>query len=1186
MLRRSAKWTLIYVLEAVAVLLMMVIFGLGFIFWRLSSGPVDLGFLRADVQAQIAQMFEGDVVALGDLEARYEAADGAIIVTARDVAVAQEDGEVIARAPLIEAGLAIQPMIFGRIEPTLLRVHGGSVSIVRRADGAVGAGLGGVDRVAASARQPERGGDDSASLFLLLQDPEASDSPLGQIRNVEVRDATVRIVDEISGVAWLVNNARVELTRDEFRIISILQGQIATASGFADLNIRMQAGARLTSLLLEVDVDELYLASVAPTQGPFSALRALDAPLSLDLIMDARLETGIQTASLELDIGEGVILSLGAEHGFAGAELSLVFDPQLGSLSLDRGRIASDVFAGELSGRIYDLDAYSGALPMRWRYEFSAGEGFVDVGDIFERPPRWGGLEVAGRADLEERRIDYESLNVELDSIRAELTGHASLSQVEDGRWLPNIVLSGPVLGDVTAQAVLAYWPVDLADGARDWIEEGILGGRFYNARLDMNIDADSIASEALANDRLNLSFDVEDGIIRYISTMTPITEAVGSATLYGNAFEASLTAGRVGNIVIHEGHVDIPRLNPKGATATYSGRGYGTATDILALIDEEPLGFPTEYGIDPQAVGGEGEITFQIQRPMLSEVPAEDVPFLITGDLTGVSLAVPETPLALDQGTVSITADQNRLSAVGDAYWVDTPVSVNWVEDFTLPEGQPSTTFEVEARLGARALDEFGIPARRYLDGFVGVEARAISNGLDIQSIDVDADLTEAWIEAPDGVWFKEIGVEGLAGFTLSRNEAENYVFEEIIIQTDGVDIGADAQLSPGGRLVELNLDHVEVDEFVSLRGRLAAPPQPGQPFTARLSGEYLDAREILESWNSREPVLPEQPSDGVSETRSQDAFSLPLSVTFDVARMAIEEDEVLEDFSLIWRSEEAGIRAVAVSGRSSAGPFFASFGAPEEGGVREFRVETQSIERLSALIGFSQGVVGGRMSVLGEAPPLGVEGPLTARLEINDITLVRVPVLARVLAAGSFEGLGALLNGDGIRFERITGDVMFEDGLFTIGESQATGSSLGVTATGTIDFDGRSAAIDGNLAPSYAVNSFVGNLPVIGDLLISRPGEGVVGITYSVEGPFDSLTVFANPLSVLAPGVFRRMFEGSAAERAAATRGEDGEPSIPSVLPPQLLEQLRTVEETGDETADIDPVTGVPDDGGPNER
>lgn len=1171
MLRRSVKWTLIYVLEAIAVVLMMLIFGLGFIFWRLSSGPVDLSFLRSDVQAEIASVFEGDVVALGDLEARFDSTEGAIIVTARDVAVAQTNGEVIARAPLIEAGLAIEPMLLGRIEPTRLRVHGGSISIVRRADGAVGAGLGGVERVAASARQAERGGDDSASLFLLLQNPQASDSPLGQIRNVEVRDATVRIVDEISGIAWLVNNAQVELSRDDLRIVSLLQGQIATASGFADLRVRMQAGARLTSLLLEVGVERLSLASVAPTQGPLSELRALDAPLSLDLIMDARLETGIQAASLQMSVGEGVILSQGEERAFEGAELSLVFDPLLGSLSIDRGRIASEVFAGELSGRIYDLSSYAGALPMRWRYELNAGEGFVDLGDIFERPPRWGGLTVSGEADLAERIIGFEQLDLELDNITAELAGSASLTQVEDGRWLPNIVLSGPVVGDITANTVLAYWPVDLADGARDWIEEGILGGRFFNARLDMNIDADSIASGALANDRLNLSFDVEDGIIRYISTMTPITEAVGSATLYGNAFEARLTGGRVGDIEIFEGHVDIPRLNPKGAVATYSGRGYGQATDILSLIDEEPLGFPTQYGIDPAAVGGEGEITFRIQRPMLSEVPAEDIPFVITGDFTGAALAIPDTPLALREGTVSITANESRLTAMGDAFWGDTPVSVNWVEDFTAPDDQPSTTFEVEARLGARALDEFGLPARRYLDGFVGVEARARSNGLDIQSIDIDADLTEAWIEAPDGVWFKDIGVPGLAGFTLSRNDEDNYVFEEIIIQTEGVDIGASALLSPGGRLVELNLDRAEVEDFISLRGRLAAPPQPGQPFTVRLSGEYLDAREILEVWNERSAATNLATTGEAEET--SDTLDLPLSVTFDVARMAIDDEHVVDDFSLIWRSETEGIRAAAVSGRSEAGPFFANFGAPEVGGIREFRVETQSIEILSSFFGFTEGVVGGRMSVLGEAPPLGVQGPLTARVEIADITLVRVPVLARLLAAGSFEGLAALLNGEGIRFETITGDVMFEDGLFTIGDSQATGSSLGVTAAGTIDFEGRSAAIDGNLAPSYAVNSFFGQLPVIGELLISRPGEGVVGITYSVEGPFDSLTVFANPLSVLAPGVFRRMFEGTAAQRAAATREDAEEGGVPSLLPQEVLDQLEALENT-DET--FDPVTG----------
>ncbi|MFT6461817.1 MAG: hypothetical protein ACJA0Y_001317, partial [Maricaulis maris] len=243
----------------------------------------------------------------------------------------------------------------------------------------------------------------------------------------------------------------------------------------------------------------------------------------------------------------------------------------------------------------------------------------------------------------------------------------------------------------------------------------------------------------------------------------------------------------------------------------------------------------------------------------------------------------------------------------------------------------------------------------------------------------------------------------------------------------------------------------------------------------------------------------------------------------------------------NLIWRSEAAGIRAVSVSGNAFDGPFQASFGASETGGQRDFRIEAQSLQRISALLGMEGYARGGQVSVLGSAPPLGTDGPLTARVEIRDLTLVQVPVLARILAAGSFQGLGALLNGEGIRFDAVDADIAYEDGLLTIGDGRAQGSALGVTAAGTVDFADRRAAIDGNLAPSYVINSMLGGLPVIGEVLVSRPGEGVIGITYSVEGPFDSLTVFANPLSALAPGVFRRMFEGTAAERAARERATD---------------------------------------------
>ncbi|WP_300528600.1 AsmA-like C-terminal region-containing protein [Maricaulis sp.] len=1144
MVRKSLKWTLIYVLEAIVVLITLAIFGLGAIFWRLSSGPFDLDFFRADAQAMIADVFEGDVVALGELSARYDAERSALVVTAADVSVAQANGELVARAPRIEAGVAVGPLLFGRIEPVSLSINGGSISVVRRADGAVGAGLGGVERVRANARQPEGGSDDSASLFALLQDPQTTNGGLGQLSFVQVENASVRIVDELSGIAWLVNDAGVVLDRNESRILTELHGELATPSGFAQLDIRLQAGAALNALLLEARINNLSLATVAPDQGPLAILGGLDAPLSFDLVMDARRDSGIRTASLELEVGAGRILSQGVDREFRGAQLALDFDPVAGALTVTRGEVDSDVVAGSLSGQISELGGYIGALPTEWVYQFEAGPGFVDMGEIFSRPPRWEGLTATGSADLSQRRLVFDALDFQLDGVSARLSGETSLSEVEEGRWLPNLRLEGPVEGDITVDTVLAYWPVELADGARSWIVDGILGGRFYNAQIFMDIDAASIAEGALANDRLNLSFDVENARVRYISTMTPITEGMGRAVLYGNAFEAYLTGGRIGEIELIDGYVDIPRLNPKGAMARYGGRARGQASDILALIDEEPLGFPSDYGIDPASVGGAGEVEFEIRRAMLTEVAPEDIPFVIRGSFADASISVPDTPFALSEGVVDIEVEQGGLLANGTAVLADTPVSIVWRENFQADEETPSTTFELSADVGARALDLFGIPARRYLSGQVALEARARSNGLDIDSIDLDADLTNAVLEAPESVWVKEAGVPGMAGFTLTRNDDGDYVFEEILAQTEGVDVAASAVLSQQGRLVEAVIDQLHIEGFMDIGGRLAAPAEEGAPFTARLSGEYVDAREILQHINRFQ---------GGEE-------GVPLSLTFDVASLVVSDSSVLNDFSVIWRSEAEGVRAASISGRSDAGPFFANFGAVEDGGRRELRIETQSLERLSGLLGYDGYIRGGQMSVLGEAPPLGVPGPLEARVEIDNLILVEVPVLARILAAGSFEGLGALLNGDGIRFENVDADIMLQDQLLTVGEAQATGSSLGVTAAGTVDFAGELAAIDGNLAPSYAVNSMLGDLPVIGDILVSRPGEGIFGITYSVEGPFDSLTVFANPLSVIAPGVFRRIFEGTAAERAAREREAEAEdPPLPNVLPPELLEQLQ---------------------------
>ncbi|MDF1767334.1 AsmA-like C-terminal region-containing protein [Maricaulis sp.] len=1133
MLRKSVKWTLIYLLEAVAALLALTIFAIGFVLWRLSSGPVELDFLREDAQAMLASAFEGEVVALGTLEARFDPSTRAIVMMATDVTVAEASGEVVTRAPRIEAGLAVDALIFGRVEPVELTIDGGSVSIVRRADGAVGAGLGGVERVAASARLPERGGDDSASLFEILSGPDAP-AQLGRLRRVNVANAAVRVVDDVVGLAWFVDSAGVVFERDDARILAEIEGRLATPSGFAPVSLRLRAGNNLESLLLEARFEGLSPAGILPDSGPAASLRALDAPINLNLVVDATRDSGIRTASMQMDVGQGQILVDGQTHAFEGANLYASFDPVEAVMTLHSGRVRSDLFAASVEGRLTEIGRYDGVLPTRARFELAIGEGFIDMGPVFERAPQWELLAASGDVRLDEFALTLDRLDVVVDTIRAELSGGLQLQQGEDGNWLPNLQLAGPIAGDIQPQTVLAYWPVELADGAREWVSEGILGGRFYNARFDLDLPAAAIEAGRMDNDRMRLSFDFEDAHVRYISTMTPITEGRGSAVLHGNAFEVAMESGMIGDIALSEGFVDMPRLNPKGAIAGYGGVARGEAADLLALIDEDPLFLVSDYGLDPTLVGGQGEMRFEIRRAMLTEVDPEDIPFFIEGRFTDASLDIPGTDYALSDGDVVITASQEGLEARGTARLFDAPVQINWRETFGLPDAEPSTRIGLEATINARTLDRFNMPARRYLDGSIRIAAEAVSDGLEFRSVDIEADLVDALIEAPGGVWTKEAGAPGRATLSLTQTDDGGFDLDAIRLEAEGAALEASARIAANGALREIEADRIFVADLMDIAGQIRPADEVGEPLRMRLTGQYADISSIV-------PHITSMGGEG--------GITLPLSLQVDVGRLILSENSVLDQFNLIWRSEEAGIRAVSISGNAMDGPFQAFFGATEPGGPRDFRIEAQSLERLSALIGIEGYARGGLVSVLGSAPPLGIQGPLTARVEIRDLTLVQVPVLARILAAGSFQGLGALLNGEGISFDAVDADIAWESGLLTIGDARARGSALGVTASGTVDFAGSLAAIDGNLAPSYVINSLFGGVPLIGEVLVSRPGEGVIGITYSVEGPFDSLTVFANPLSALAPGVLRRMFEGTAAERAARER--ENAPAVPETEP-----------------------------------
>lgn len=61
----------------------------------------------------------------------------------------------------------------------------------------------------------------------------------------------------------------------------------------------------------------------------------------------------------------------------------------------------------------------------------------------------------------------------------------------------------------------------------------------------------------------------------------------------------------------------------------------------------------------------------------------------------------------------------------------------------------------------------------------------------------------------------------------------------------------------------------------------------------------------------------------------------------------------------------------------------------------------------------------------------------------------------------------------------------------------------------------------------PAYGLNRLFGELPVIGAILGNGRDRGLLGITFKLTGATTKPNLVINPLSIIAPGVFRQIFE-----------------------------------------------------------
>jgi hypothetical protein len=166
---------------------------------------------------------------------------------------------------------------------------------------------------------------------------------------------------------------------------------------------------------------------------------------------------------------------------------------------------------------------------------------------------------------------------------------------------------------------------------------------------------------------------------------------------------------------------------------------------------------------------------------------------------------------------------------------------------------------------------------------------------------------------------------------------------------------------------------------------------------------------------------------------------------------------------------------------------------------------------------------LIGGKLALEGVFK--GSDGE--ANVTMTDVRLKNAPLLAQLFSLASLRGLADVLSGEGVLFTEVNAPVRISGGRIDLPGLRASGPAMGITARGWIVPETKELSLDGVLVPSFGVNSLLGGLPIIGDLFVSRQGEGMFAPTYSVRGTFSKAQVSLNPVAAITPGVLRRIFE-----------------------------------------------------------
>lgn len=1137
--------------------------------WRLSQEPVSLHRLTPYIVDHLNQSMGNTRLAVGDIVLRWRGWDEKFDVGLRQVSIFGPDNQELLNVPEADVVFSSKALFEGVLALRELNLIGPRIRLERSADGKIDIGYVATDAaedvtalaedtdqandVTAPAAQTYEKGRGSSVTIELPDVPEAELDPIPEVTSesptVErsansvlqdvfailsgertdipaaayfesfgIVNADLQVRDEKIGIVWAAPQADIMLSRQAFGIGAEASMLVSAGDISTEVKVTGDYSRETGEVDLAAELGEVQLADLVSISDVFEKLRDAYVPVSGKLQATFDPNGELLVASTDLSVGSGIITSpdeMRATYRVSDGQIVTSYVP--GRFSIDNVVINVGDASAKLQGVV--LDPFG-----QWQVNLDASAKDVATNDLDRLWPEGVGYDAREWVvtNLSEGIVHQATLHTELhkgdadDVILDDLGGQMTMSGVTvhylgempsvlnaagraefDETSFSIFVDTGETDGLQVTDASIVFSklhePVPSADieivaqgSARKALE--LIEAKPLGFATRLGIDPARIRGDQATRVRLNFPL---------LRDVTFDDVEVAAASRIENAAIASAFRG----MDIADGSFEL-QVNTKGlelgGTATV-GRGT-TNINWVETFD------------DGAAVTSHYKLSGDLDLAVLPDIELDPGPYL-----NGMA-----------KGDLDIQVASDAVRVVGDIDLADVRISVptETIGYRKEPGAAASARFDVAVQFdGGGVVDSFAILAPA-----VEASGRGSWRG--------DNVMADKWlVELQDTRFRENIGIAG----TVRMEEDERVLIDLRGAQFDlrsFIDDEASEEKTP-----ELEPDAQNYLVTLAADGFLLKGEEPllnDGKITLRQQGDQreleITARQLIATpWivdeeddgEDRRKELSDANSGGIGERAERSGGST--EVFLNIEQMVMANGELLADVrGSIHTVGQEWDRLVLNGAFGDRANVFAQV-VREDFQTRKVTLTSEDAGRFLRAVDMYDNLLGGRMTIEGTVDESDVSQPFTGKASIDEFRVVNAPIAARVLSAASLTGLGDVLQGNGISFNALNGDFTYVNDVLSLSKVAANGAAVGVTANGSIDLAKSEIRLAGSIVPVYALNSALGAIPLLGDILVGEEGGGIFAPTYTIEGDLDEPSITVNPLSTFVPGVFRNLITGA---------------------------------------------------------